>query len=161
MSKSLHTRTNRINPVQRNITKASQVFGAIRNLLTSKYVSLRAKAKTFRGGIVSILLFGSETWRITVKDLRSLTCFYNSCVRQMTRVTMAQVKKHRISTDALLKRVQLPTLFTLLASQVLGFIGRIIRGPKSRPTRQILTANVRAPRCPGGQVITFGRTVQR
>ena len=83
--------------VDARINAASHAFGALRQcLFTSTEVSLCAKKVVYVGLILSILLYGSETWCLTEKLFNKLRVFHTRCVRTMCRVTRLHTRLHRI-----------------------------------------------------------------
>ena len=56
--------------VDNNISKASRAFGALRKLIFGpRYIDIGTKSTIYTCLVLSILLFGSESWRLTARSL--------------------------------------------------------------------------------------------
>ncbi len=53
----------------------------------SANLSKATKMRVFRTLVLSVLLYGAETWTITQKDLRKLRTFHVKCLRDILGVT--------------------------------------------------------------------------
>ena len=65
--------TNRIN-------KARNSFMSLINIWKSKQYSLKTKIKLYNSNVKSVLLYGSECWRIVKTEMVALNSFYNTCL---------------------------------------------------------------------------------
>ena len=61
--------------VNARITKATAAFGALRGFLSNKYLNDKCKGTVFSALVVSILLYGSESWCLREELLRRLSSF--------------------------------------------------------------------------------------
>ena len=148
--------------VDARITAASHAFGALRQcLFTSTEVSLSAKKVVYEGLILSILLYGSETWCLTEKLFNKLRVFHARCVRNMCRVTRLHTRLHRISTSDLLKRLNLCRIDQFITRRQLRWLGHVARMDEERLPRKLLTSWVRNKRPRGAPQFTYGRGVMK
>ena len=53
----------------------------------SANLSKATKMRVFQTLVLSVLLYGAETWTITQKDLRKLRTFHVKCLRDILGVT--------------------------------------------------------------------------
>jgi len=53
------------------------------NLLSSSLLSKNAKIKTYRTIILSIVLYGCETWSLTLREERRLWVYENRVLRRI------------------------------------------------------------------------------
>ena len=82
------------------INKAGNAFGALRKcIFGNRSVNSVAKKSVYEGLILSILLYGSESWCITEKLFNMLRVFHNRCVRATCNVTIKEVFEKRITTN--------------------------------------------------------------
>ena len=51
--------------VKRRISKASQAFSMLKNIWKSKKLSRNTTIRIFRSNVVSVLLYGCESWKVT------------------------------------------------------------------------------------------------
>ena len=57
--------------------KAQVAFSILRPIWRSKFISLWTKIRIFNSNVKSVLLYGSETWRLTKKIITQLQTFTN------------------------------------------------------------------------------------
>jgi hypothetical protein len=66
----IHCSLSDSHDVSNRIRTASAFFGALREtVFGSKYVPLQAKAALYSSKVLSVLLYGCESWRLTQKDV--------------------------------------------------------------------------------------------
>ena len=148
--------------VDARIKKASQAFGALRDkIFSSASVPERLKGKLYAGGVLSVLLYGCESWCLTEASVSRLSSWHNKRIREMCRITMRQTYIHRISSKSLQQRTGVFELEHYLASRTLLWVGHVARMPKSRLPKRLMLSWVRAPRVTGGQEMTYGRSLER
>ena len=90
--------------VDNRIASATSAFGALhRCVFSTKDISLVVKKAVYIAIVLSILLYGSESWCLTEVLASRLRRFHNKCVRIMCRVT-----RHLIlpSTNTLVESTQ-------------------------------------------------------
>ena len=93
-------------------------------------ISIRTKINMYRTLIVSVLLYGSETWATTLADRRRLDVFDMRCQRRLLRVFWQQ----HVSNQSIRERTKQPTASSLLRQ-------RRHRMPSSLPVRRVFDFN--------------------
>jgi hypothetical protein len=148
--------------VDARIKKAAKAFGALRDrVFSSKDVPERLKGKVYSGGVLSVLLYGCESWCLTAESINRLSLWHNKRIREMCRVTMCQTFVHRITSRSLQQRTGVFELPYYLASRTLLWAGHVARMAKSRLPKRLMLSWVNEPRVAGGQEMNFGRSLQR
>jgi hypothetical protein len=66
--------------VNNDITKAKGAFALLRPLWRSKEISGNTKLKIFKTNVIPGLLYGCETWKITLTISHTLQAFVNRCL---------------------------------------------------------------------------------
>ena len=73
--------------VKARIGKGRAVFLQLKNVWSSKDLTLQTKIRIFNSKVKHVLLlYGSETWRTTVATTKKLQTFINSCLRRILRI---------------------------------------------------------------------------
>jgi hypothetical protein len=108
-----------------------------------KDITKEAKVAVYNSLVLSILLYGSESWALTKKHRDKLRGFHRKCVRSMCCISMWHVQEHRITAQQLEDRLGVQSLETYLVRRRLRWLGQ----------RKLLTAWVASPRVAGGQEI--------
>ena len=140
------------------INKAGNAFGALRKcIFGNRSVNSVAKKSVYEGLILSILLYGSESWCITEKLFNMLRVFHNRCVRTMCNVTMKEVFEKRITTNELLERLGLISIESYVYRRQLRWAGHISRMSFDRLPRKMLSCWVKNRRPVGAPEFTYGR----
>ena len=123
------------------IKKAGNAFGALRKCLFSNpNVALDAKRAVYEGLILSILLYGAESWCLTEKLLSLLRIFHNRCIRSMCRVTLKQCFKFRISNEQLQGRLNMRSIDIYITKKQLRWAGHVARMDFERVPRKMLSS---------------------
>jgi len=65
------------------IRKAQQAFAFLRAVWKATSLSLKTKIRIFNSNVKSVLLYGSETWRLTKTLLSKVQTFANKRLRQI------------------------------------------------------------------------------
>ena len=77
-------------PTQKNINnrlaEARTTFHILRPIWKSKQYSRNTKVKLNNSNVKSVLLYGSECWRVTKTDMRYLSSFHHNCLRQICNI---------------------------------------------------------------------------
>ena len=88
--------------VKCRIGKAARAFGCLQKpIFQNRCLSVETKRKVYRAVVLSVLLYGAETWTIKAESVRRLSGFHNRCVRTIMGVTKYQQWKERISSRRL------------------------------------------------------------
>jgi hypothetical protein len=148
--------------IDQRIRKATAAFGALReDFFNNKHANLKDKGRIYVALCLSILLYGSECWRMREDLFQRVRVFHNTCVRTMCKVTMRQVRKFRITTEKLCERLHICSLDTYYNSRLLRWVGHVARMPMDRMPRKLLTGWVNHKRPVGAPQMTYGRTVNK
>ena len=114
--------------IEARIRSAQGAFQSIRiQFFSAKGIKNVHKKTAYEGLVLSILLYGCETWSLTKQQLNRLQMFHNRCVRAMCRVTMWHVREHRITQQSLESRIQLEPFQYYLTRRRLRWAGHVSR----------------------------------
>jgi exonuclease III len=148
--------------VLQRIKKAGNMFGSLRKCLFDNIkISFRVKGSVYESLILSILLYGCESWCLTENLFRLLRCFHNRCVRVMCGVNMVKVFTDRISTETLLNQLNLGFIDAYICKRQLRWAGHVARMDMSRIPRKMLSSWVNEKRPIGSPEMTYGRTLYK
>ena len=75
--------------ILRRISLASNIFGRLANVWKRTGLSLQTKIRLYNTLVISVLLYGSETWTLLKGDERRLEAFHINCQRWFHFVTNA------------------------------------------------------------------------
>ena len=64
------------------IGKAGTAFGKLKSIFNTKHISTKTKINLYNALVLSILLYGSETWTIYATEANKLDAFHQRCLRK-------------------------------------------------------------------------------
>ena len=125
--------------VEREVTvrlkKAGTVYQMWRwKVFRSRNLSKTTKLRAFRTLVMSILLYGAETWPATQQDIRKLKTFHMRCLRDILGITLWD---RRRNTDILEETGELP-IEEQLRQKRLQWFGHVQRMSDERPQKQLM-----------------------
>jgi hypothetical protein len=129
------TKDNRVEKeVKVRIGKAANTMRRLQKVWRSKKLSYRTKMKLYNSTVLSALIYGAETWPVTLAMARKIDGFDSGClmkilqIRRQDKVTNVEVRK---------RTGQLPTSL-LLQKRCLRWFGHIIRQSDERLPRRAM-----------------------
>ncbi|KAL9969740.1 hypothetical protein ACROYT_G021995 [Oculina patagonica] len=99
--------------IRQRIGKARGAFAKLRPMWRSKNYSRRTKIKIYQACVLSLLLYGSECWRMTVHDLKKLQSFHTSCLRKFLHIDRTATHEYCSHTETM--ELESPLLSSLVA----------------------------------------------
>lgn len=126
----------------RRISLATHAFHLHeRHVFRQRCIPLRTRVHVYTSLVMSVLLYGSESWALSDAQLERLEVFHRSRLRAILGVRMSQ----RIPNTDLLARCRTDTIATLLARRQLRWVGHLGRMPDTRLAKMLLHSTMRAP----------------
>ena len=111
--------------------------------------------------VLSVLLYGSETWALLKTDQDKLERFHRRCVRTICNISpWKQWKTHTSSVD-LERRLGIHSLEHYLQVRCLRWVGHIVRMGYERLPRKLLFGWVQHRRRRGRPLLTFAHRMHR
>jgi len=131
--------------VTARIGKARTAFIMLKNTWSSREISISTKLRIFNSNVKSVLLYGSETWRMTKKTKQKIQTFINTCLRRIFHIRWPE----KIRNAELWQRAGQEPVESQILKRKWGWIGHTLRKPKSSVTRQALQWNPQGKRSRG------------
>ena len=143
--------------VKARLSKARHAFAGLKNIWQARNISISTKIRLFKSNILSILLYGSETWKVTNKIIHQLETFQNRCLRRILRIFWP----NKISNEDLRKRADVKPVEQEVRSRRWRWIGHVNRMEKEAVPRIALRWTPDGKRKRGRPKETWRRTVER
>ena len=125
--------------VDTRIEKGGRAYQMWRKkVFRSANLSKATKMRVFRTLVMSVLLYGAETWTITQKDLRKLRTFHLKCLRDILGVT----RWDKIRNENILRSANEVSIEDQLKHLRLQWLGHVIRMDTCRVQRQLLCSRL-------------------
>ena len=97
--------------IRTRISKASQAFATLRSTWRSRNVSTKTKIGLFKSNVLSTLLYGAESWKMTKTISHKLEVFQNRCLCRILNIfwpnTISTAELHRTTTKLITQEVQM------------------------------------------------------
>ena len=129
----------------------------LRPVLRSKCISLWTKLRIFSSNVMAVLLYGSETWRLTKRIIFKLQTFISRRLRYIMGIWWPR----RISNEDLWQCTKQERVEVTIRRRKWGWIGHTLRKPATNITRQSLEWNPQGSRKRGRPKKSWRRTVQK
>ena len=123
--------------VTARVGKARAAFIILKNIWSSKDIATATKVRLFNSNVKSVLLYGSETWRMTKRTLQKIQTFINSCLKRIFKIRWPI----KIRNEELWLRGRQEPVGKQILRRKWGWIGHTLRKPATSTTRQALTWN--------------------
>ena len=128
--------------VKARIGKARAVFLQLKNVWSSKDLTLQTKIKIFNSNVKPVLLYGSETWRTTVATTKKVQTFIKSCLRRILQIRWPIT----INNENLWQRTNQRPADAEIMMRRWRRIGHTLRKPSTNIIRQALSWNPQGKR---------------
>ena len=136
--------------------KARHAFITLRPVWRSTAISTRNKLRIFNSNVKSVLLYGSETWRVTNTLSSKLQTFINSCLRYILNIRWPE----KISNRELWQRTNQDPITQQIARRKWRWIGHTLRKAPGDITRHALEWNPQGKRRVGRPKTTWRRSCE-
>ena len=138
------------------IRKAYGAFSQLYTIWKNNSISKRTKLRIFNSNVISVLLYGSETWKVTADISKKLQVFVNRCLRRIMGVWWPEV----MSNEELWHITgQLP-INTEIKKRKWKWIGHTLRKGEGAVEREALEWNPQGRRKRGRPKNSWRRTVE-
>ena len=130
------------------ISKASRAFGSLRKpVFQNSKLSLATKKTVYRAVVMSVLLYGAETWTLKAAHNHRLNVFHNQCVRTILGVSRFQQWKERLTTGNLADMFGMQqSIPDLVREQRLRWLGHVGRMDHDRMPKKLLFGELKKKR---------------
>ena len=143
--------------IRNRINRARHAFNTLRPIWRATSLSLQNKIRIFGTNVKSVLLYGSETWRVTKTNTNKLQTFINKCLRNVLQIRWPEM----IPNEELWERTGQEQIITEKKRRKWGWIGHTLRKPATKyTTRQALSWNPQGKRKVGRPRQTCRRSVE-
>lgn len=128
--------------VESRIRKARGSFAQLSKTWRSNEYSTKTKLNIFSACVLSVLLYGCETWLVTEEIKRKIEVFVNRCLRIILRIFWPNT----VSNDQLLNMAKMSNINTEIRKRKFGWIGHTLRREDDNICQRALTYNPQGSR---------------
>ncbi|XP_048775477.2 uncharacterized protein LOC125680078 [Ostrea edulis] len=141
--------------IKARLNKARATFAQLQTIWKSNSYSLRTKVQLYNSNVKSVLLYGSEYWRVIDSDMRKVEAFHNSCLRKINRIFWP----NKISNKNLHQKCKSKNISTEIKQRRIRWLGHVMRMPQNRIPKVALHWTPSGKRKRGRPRTTWRRTV--
>ena len=129
--------------VQHRISMASQAFGRLRTIWSSKDVSIHLKTRLYGALILPIATYGSESWTTRRKEIDALLVFEMKFLRAILRIT----RSDRLRNTMIRKKLNISeTIEDIVLKRRLRWFGHVVRNTSTLNSSYKLDFKKKRPR---------------
>ena len=115
-------------------------YYSVQNLLSSSLLSKKSKIKIYRTIILSFVLYGCETWSLTLREERRLRVFENRVLRRVFGPKRDEVTREwrKLHNEELSDLYSLPNILRVVKSRRMRWAGHVARMGEERGVYRVL-----------------------
>ena len=120
-------------------------YHSVQNLLSSRLPSKNLKMKINRTIIPPVVLYGCETWSLTLREERRLRVFENRVLRRVFGPKRDEVTRgwRKLHNEELRDLYSLPNIVRVVKSTKMRLAGHVARMGEGRVVQSVLVGNLR------------------
>ena len=139
------------------IGKARKTYYRFKKIWNSSLYRKKTKMKIFQSNVISVLLYGSETWKMTEGDEKCVDTFVHTCLRRILKIFWPT----RVSNDEVRRFAGVEKVSTQIRKKRWRYIGHVLRKRPDDNQRIALSWTPDGKRKRGRPKETWRRTVVR
>ena len=140
--------------ISTRLSKARSAFARLKPIWKSKVYSKKTKIHIYNSNVKSVMLYGSEYWRIIQSDLQ-IKVFQNNCLRRIQGIFWPE----KVRNEDLLKRCNCHSIAEELKKRRFRWLGHVLRMTNERLPKVAMRWTPPGKRKPGRPRTTWRRTV--
>ena len=143
--------------IKARLQKARGAFLSLSQVWKSSLYSVKTKVRIYNSNVRSVLMYGSECWKMTVADTKKCEAFNNRCLRRILRMFWP----NKITNVELRKRTDTQTIEESIRLRRWRCIGHVLRRGNEEDQKVALTWTPEGKRRRGRPRETWRRTAER
>ena len=121
--------------MENRISKGRNAYRQLNKVWSNNKIKRTTKLRLYKSLVLSVLIYGSETWKMTKVDERKLNTFQTKCLRRIMNIKWQE----HISNEELLVKTKMDKLSTTIMRRRWKFIGHTLRGEPASICNTALT----------------------
>ena len=138
------------------IGRATATFKSLNKIWSSTVYSLTTKTRIYNSIVLSVLLYSSETWQLTVATRKRLDSYDNKCLRRILRINWWD----HVRNEEVWRITKQPPVSKLICKRRLQLFGRIMRSDNDNLCKQAVNWTPHGRRKLGSHKMSWARTIR-
>jgi hypothetical protein len=111
--------------IKRRLSEGNACYHSVQNLLSSCLFSKNLKMRIYKTIILPVILYGSETWSLTLREEHMLKVFENKALRKIFRPKRDEVtgRWRKLHNEELHDLYSLPSIIRIIKSRKMRWRG--------------------------------------
>ena len=144
--------------IDARLSKANSAYNALTKRLWRKNgIRVGTKISVYKAAVLSSLLYGSEAWTLTKKNVRKLEKFHLTCLRKIAGIKWF----HKVPNFKVLERCHMSSVSSMLDLNKLRWIGHVIRMDDNRIPKQMLYSRLAHGSSHQGNHLTYINSLRK
>ena len=126
--------------IKRRINMGNACYYSVEKILSSCLLSKKLNIKTYKTIILPVVLYGCETWSLTLEEVRRLKVFENKVLRKIFEAKKGEITDEwrRLHNAELQALYFSPNIIRSLKSRRMRLAGHVARMEQSRNAYRVL-----------------------
>jgi len=126
--------------IKSRLRSGNACYHSVQNLLSSRFLSKNLKIKIYRNIILPVVLYGCETWSLTLREERKLRVFENMVLRRIFGPSRDEVtgEWRRLHNEELNDLYSSPNIVRVIKSRRMRWAGYVARMSEERGVYRVL-----------------------
>jgi hypothetical protein len=135
----------------KRLNSGNACYHSVQNLLSSRLLSKNVKVRIYRTIILPVVLYGCETWSLTVRQEHKLRMFKNRVLRRIFGPKRDGVMGgwRKLCNEELHNLYSSPSIIRIIKSRKMRWAGHVARMGEKRNMYRLLVGKPKGKRPPG------------
>ena len=130
-----------VQDIQHRLDQARKAFWRLTSIVWDvRHLRLYTKLSVHRACVLSVLLYGCETWTTDWQRRNKLEKFHMTCLRKICGVSRMQQQTDGITNDCIRGSLGVPRIMDLIHQHRLRWVGHVARIPNDRLPKRMFFA---------------------
>ena len=143
--------------IKNRICKAAGAMNKLSNFWKNKNIEQKTKLQIYQSNVLSVLLYGAETWSMNKEAERRLASFHLKCLRRLLNIRWNDF----ITNEEVLERANSRGIVTTIKKKRWKYLGHALRMTPTRLPRQAWQWTPQGKRKRGRPRTTLRGTINR